>query len=70
MTEHESVDADGAPNAYHPDDKGEHCIKQPHKGLDCLAHTGYPETGRSNSVLIPRPGNPTTPYRQKLGLGP
>jgi hypothetical protein len=67
MTEHKSVDADGAPNAYHPDDKGKHCIKQPHKGLDCLAHAGYPNTGWWDSVLIPDPGNPTTPYRQKLG---
>ena len=33
VTDHMRVDADGAPNAYHPDDLG----------LDFLANAGYPD---------------------------
>jgi hypothetical protein len=40
-TSHKAVDADGAPNAYHPNDKG----------LDYLANAGYPNTSWWKSVL-------------------
>lgn len=39
------VDADGAPNAYHPADIGLHCTRGTgFRGLDCPANAGY-ETG-------------------------
>lgn len=56
-TPHKSVDADGAPNAYHPDNIG----------LDYLANAGYPNTNWWKSVLVPDPDNPSRPYVQKGG---
>ena len=44
-TNHTAVDADGAPNAYHPDDIG----------LDALANAGYPHTNWWKDVLVPDP---------------
>src|SRR3954454_10839636 len=38
VTDHAAADADGAPNAYHPDDVGKRCTKDPHVGLDCPAN--------------------------------
>ena len=54
---HIAVDADGAPNAYHPEDIG----------LDFLANAGYPNQSWWNSVLVPDPDNPDRAYTQKSG---
>lgn len=44
-TDNVGVDADGAPNAYHPDDVGLNCTKGTgFKGLDCPENAGYPTT--------------------------
>jgi Fungal chitosanase of glycosyl hydrolase group 75 len=51
-----AIDADGAPNAYNPQDTG----------LDYLANAGYPN-GDWPSVLAPDPLNHHTPYVQKAG---
>ena len=56
-SEHIAVDADGAPNAYHPDDVG----------LDFLANAGYPDSSWWQSVLVPDPENPGRAYTQKSG---
>ena len=50
------LDADGAPNAYHPDDIG----------LDALANAGYPGGGWRN-VLVQDPANPARPFVQRTG---
>jgi hypothetical protein len=54
---HIAVDADGAPNAYHPDDIG----------LDFLANAGYPNNSWWTSVLVPDPDDPRRAYRQVSG---
>jgi hypothetical protein len=60
------VDADGAPNAYHPDDVGLHCVTgNGFKGLDCPANAGYPNHSWWNSVLVPDQSDPTRAYVQK-----
>jgi hypothetical protein len=51
------VDADGAPNAYHPDGKG----------LDYLANAGYPNSSWWKDVLVEDPANPGTAYQQPYG---
>lgn len=56
-TSHKVVDADGAPNAYHPEDAG----------LDYLANAGYPNTSWWKSVLVEDPDRPGTAYRQPDG---
>jgi hypothetical protein len=56
-TSHAAVDADGAPNAYHPDDIG----------LDFVANAGYPHTNWWKDVLVPDPGNPTKAFVQPSG---
>lgn len=62
------VDADGAPNAYHPDDIGKHCTKGTNfKGLDCPANGGYPKSSWWSSVILPDPTNTTKAYIQKSG---
>ncbi len=59
------VDADGAPNAYHPDDVGLHCTKDTgFRGLDCPANAGYPGTPWWPSVLVADPQDPSRPYIQ------
>lgn len=52
-----AIDADGAPNAYHPDDIG----------LDLLANAGYPESSWWQNVLVIDPTNSKRPYRQESG---
>lgn len=52
-----TIDADGAPNAYHPKNTG----------LDDLASAGYPNTSWWPSVLVPDPENPKRAYEQKSG---
>ncbi|MCB1477647.1 MAG: hypothetical protein KDJ62_01995 [Rhodobiaceae bacterium] len=67
VTSHAAVDADGAPNSYHPDDVGKHCTDDIHIGLDCPANAGYPNTGWWSSVLVTDPSNPSKPYVQSDG---
>jgi hypothetical protein len=52
-----AVDADGAPNAYHPDDVG----------LDALANAGYPHTNWWKDVLVPDPAHPSRAFVQPSG---
>lgn len=54
---HMAIDADGAPNAYHPDDVG----------LDFLANAGYPDASWWDAVLVRDPINPSQAYRQPDG---
>lgn len=59
------IDADGAPNAYHPDDAGLLCRAHAHyKGLDCLPHAGYPDSNWWPEVLVPDPHDMSRPYVQ------
>jgi hypothetical protein len=66
-TDHSRIDADGAPNAYHPDDIGKNCLKDPHRGLDCPANAGYPKTRWWPQVLVPDPNDALRAYEQKTG---
>jgi hypothetical protein len=66
-TRHAAADADGAPNAYHPDDLGKR-PRDPHVGLDALANAGYPNTSWWNSVLVPDRDNPAVAHRQPTGF--
>lgn len=66
-TAHSRIDADGAPNAYHPDDVGKNCTSDPHVGLDCPANAGFPNTSWWPSVLVPDPSNPSKPFVQPSG---
>jgi hypothetical protein len=56
-TTFKAVDADGAPNAYNPDDTG----------LDALANAGYPHTNWWKDVLVPDPDHPSRAYVQTDG---
>lgn len=59
------VDADGAPNAYHPDDMQLHCTKgEGFKGLDCPANAGYPQSNWWQSALLPDPKDAKRAYIQ------
>jgi hypothetical protein len=66
-TRHKVLDADGAPNAYHPGDVGKNCLKDEHVGLDCPANAGYPNTNWWPDVLAQDPLNPGHPYIQPSG---
>ena len=55
-TDHVEIDADGAPNAYHPGDTG----------LDALGNAGYPNGGW-RSVLAVDPNDGSAPYVQTTG---
>lgn len=59
-TTDKAVDADGAPNAYHPDDVS---------GLDALGNAGYGHPHQSwwPEVLVPDPQNPSVAYVQPGG---
>ena len=54
-TAHIAIDADGAPNAYHPQDRG----------IDALANAGFPSGWRS--VLVADPAHLSQPFVQKTG---
>lgn len=56
-TSHMAVDADGAPNAYHPQNLG----------LDSLANAGYPDKDWWDSVLVADPKDPNKAYIQPNG---
>ncbi|WP_404712980.1 hypothetical protein [Sphingomonas sp. MMS24-J13] len=66
-TDHKLVDADGAPNAYHPDDQPDACPDRG-RGIDCLAAAGYPNGSWWQTVLVADPDNPDRPAIQ--GDGP
>jgi hypothetical protein len=56
-TSHKAVDADGAPNAYHPNNTG----------LDALANAGYPNHSWWKDVLVADPHYPARAYVQPSG---
>jgi hypothetical protein len=56
VTSDVEIDADGAPNAYHPNDTG----------LDALANAGFPHGGWP-SVLVTDPENTGRPFVQRTG---
>ena len=67
-TTHAQVDADGAPNAYHPDDVGLNCkTGTGFKGLDCPANGGYPNVDWWPSAIVPDPKNKKKGYVQPDG---
>lgn len=57
QTTHMAVDADGAPNAYNPDNTG----------LDSLINAGYPHTNWWKDVLVPDPADSTKAFVQPSG---
>jgi len=65
-TSRKAVDADGAPNAYHPNDVGRPCGAVG-TGLDCPANAGFPGTNWWPTVLAPDPADPDRPYEQESG---
>lgn len=71
---HKSVDADGAPNAYHPADVNGRACPDTGQGLECPANAGYfSRNGRGNSdwwssVLIPDPDNRRMAFEQRQGV--
>lgn len=56
-TTHMAVDADGAPNAYHPDNIG----------LDYLGNAGYPNKSWWKDILVVDPNDSNRAYIQKTG---
>lgn len=66
-----AIDADGAPNAYHPDDADLNCATGAgFKGLDCPANAGYrpPSAGNPGTgwkgILVADPADPQQPFVQ------
>lgn len=67
-TANKVIDADGAPNAYHPADVGKPCSASAGLlGLDCPANAGYPNTSFWPDILAVDPANPSKPFVQKTG---
>ena len=65
---HTALDADGAPNAYHPDDVGRPCRGDgPFKGLDCPGNAGYPRHSWWRQVLVPDPRDRRRAFVQQTG---
>lgn len=60
------VDADGAPNAYHPADVPDACPDEG-RGIDCLAAAGYPNGSWWRTVLAVDPDDPGQPAVQEAG---
>jgi hypothetical protein len=56
VTDRMAIDADGAPNAYHPQDRG----------IDALANAGFPHGGWK-SILAIDPADPSRPFVQPAG---
>jgi hypothetical protein len=56
VTDRMAIDADGAPNAYHPEDRG----------IDALANAGFPHAGWK-SILVADPLDPGRPFVQPAG---
>lgn len=62
------IDADGAPNAYHPDDRDKGCgTGGAPRGLDCPKNAGYPNKSWWRNVLLPDPQDRNTAYVQRGG---
>lgn len=55
-TDRMAIDADGAPNAYHPQDRG----------IDALSNGGFPH-GAWKSIIVTDPANPRQPFVQTSG---
>ncbi len=67
-TSHKQIDADGAPNAYHPADVGKTCSATAGLlGLDCPANAGYPNGSFWRDVLAVDPNDNNKPYVQPSG---
>jgi hypothetical protein len=67
-TSHVDIDADGAPNAYHPDDVGLDCKNGTgFKGLDCPENGGYPNSDWWQSAIVPDPKDNKKGYVQPDG---
>jgi len=63
-----SLDVDGAPNAYHPQDKGKNCrTNKNFIGVDCLQNAGY-KGGNWKSIILPDPKKPDEGYVQPDGI--
>ena len=56
VTDRMAIDADGAPNVYHPEDRG----------IDALANAGFPHGGWK-SILAVDPLDPDRPFVQPAG---
>jgi len=65
-SDHKLVDADGAPNAYHPDDEPDAC-PDAGRGIDCLESAGYPNGSWWQTVLAADPADPDRPAVQRGG---
>lgn len=72
-SDHAAVDADGAPNAYHPADVTSYSCSMRQlcpgagKGLDCPQNAGYPCTGWWGDVLAVDPDDPNRALIQQRG---
>jgi hypothetical protein len=66
VTAHKAVDADGAPNAYHPDDVGQPC-RDSGRGLDCPANAGYPGASWWPDVLVADSSDASRAYVRPAG---
>lgn len=66
LLRHELVDADGAPNAYHPDDLDRPCDGKG-LGLDCLSNAGFPSGTWWRNVLVADPVDAERPFVQQSG---
>ena len=67
-TANKQIDADGAPNAYHPADVGKTCSTSGGLlGLDCPANAGWPNGSFWRDVLVVDPANSNRPYTQPSG---
>lgn len=67
-TKHSRIDADGAPNAYHPADLQRK--KPPYLGLDNPANAGWGLNSHASwwpDVLVADPEYPSRPYVQRSG---
>jgi hypothetical protein len=65
-TDTKLIDADGAPNAYHPADAPDAC-PDTGRGIDCLAAAGYPNGSWWQTVLAADPHDPDRPAIQADG---
>jgi hypothetical protein len=65
-TDRASIDADGSPNAYHPDDVGQACSAVG-LGMDCPANASYPTEDTWRAVLAVDPADGSRPFVQQDG---
>ena len=70
QTDSKLIDADGAPNAYHPADaapQGQPPCPDSGHGLDCLASAGFPGSNWWQTVLVADPAHADRPLIQQSG---